>query len=229
MAARSVNPSPWCRQGHRRQKTLDKVTLIPLGRQMGDLFERPSLFKEMRGAWDNFELLLAFKELESLLIPFNDRRIVPPYDQERRRPDQRQGREGEIRAPASRDNGANMVGTGGRSNQRRGAPRTRAEIAQRQRGEVEVHAVPVGQSDEPVGEHVDIEAIFHGLKVHLFFGGGQEVDQESRETGLLQFSGHVTVAWTMPTASTAVSEENHSSRMLGIARSPTRSACATKI
>ena len=87
-----------------------EVAFEPLARQPRHLIQRAGLFEEVRGAGDDHELLFAAELRERRPVQLDDLKVVPPDDEQRGRPDARQGRPSQIRTPAPRDDRAHHLG-----------------------------------------------------------------------------------------------------------------------
>src|SRR5512143_3573203 len=92
----------------------DQVSREPLLREARHLIERAGLFKEVGGAFDHFEALLATELAVGILVQIEDDRVRPADDEEGGRPDFTEQGPGKVRAAAAGDNRADKVrGLGG--------------------------------------------------------------------------------------------------------------------
>ena len=65
---------------------------------------------------------------------------------------------------------------------------------------------PGGRAGEAVGEQADVEPQVGGAGIHHFFLGGEQVEQERAEPGLLEPAGDGAVARAEPAAAAAMRE-----------------------
>ena len=77
------------------------MLLKPETRMLCDLFERAGLFEEMRRARHGYQTFRAGEKSVGHSIHFDNRLVVSADNQQRRRPDRREIRFGQIRSAAS--------------------------------------------------------------------------------------------------------------------------------
>jgi hypothetical protein len=135
-----------------------EVALEPLACQPRHLVERTGLLEEVRRSGDDHQLLLAAELLERRPVQLDHLKVVAADDQQRRRPDERQGRPGEIGAPTARDDRADRLGAPRRRDQRGGGAGAGAEVADPKMSRLRMLGEPVGGPDESLGEQADVEA-----------------------------------------------------------------------
>lgn len=109
---------------------------------------------------------------------------------------------------AAGDDGRDVTpSVGGRPERRRRAG-ARPEVTEVQRPRVPTPPKPVGGSEEPRGQQVDVEASF----VRGVFRFRQQVEQEGPEGPSAQYVRDVRVPRTLPAAAAAVREDDEARR-----------------
>jgi hypothetical protein len=73
-------------------------------------------------------------------------------------------------------------------------------------------AQSIRQVDKPISEQCNIEAKLMRTFVDCLFSGRQQIDKHGCQSGLIELSRDLTIAWAETVASTAVGEKNESAR-----------------
>jgi hypothetical protein len=137
-------------------------------------------------------------------------RVAAADDQQCRGNDPGKSASCEVGSTASRDDGRHVAaGIGGRPQgcRRAGAG---AEVADRQTARCGLGAHPPRRTDEPLAQAVDVEDVG---AVQLL-GRGEQVEQLSADSRLVEDRGDISIACAMTAASTAMGEEHDAERSL---------------
>src|SRR5687768_4145379 len=192
-----------------------QMRLEPVDRQARHLLERTWLLEQMRRARHDLEQGRGAHLLHRFLVQLDNRGVIAADDEQRRRLHERQSAGCEIRTAAARDDGPRPPGPFRRGNQRRGCARACAEVADWQRPQIGLFDRPIGGGDHAAAETLDIEPELTGELVHRFLFAGEQIQQQRRETRIVQRLGHLPVACAEPAAAAAMGKDDEREGMFG--------------
>jgi hypothetical protein len=152
----------------------------PVAGEGGHLLERPRLLEEVRGTRHDLEPVRAAELASGRLVELDHRVVAAADDQERGCADTGERRPSEVRAAATRDHGAHRR-LRGRRHERGRRPGRGAEQAERNVAHSRLLLRPADRLEQPARQEVDVE---HVAAIECL-ERGQEVEEESREPGLL--------------------------------------------
>lgn len=142
-----------------------------------NLLQRAGLLEKVRRAGHDFETRLAGHESERFTVKFEHVPILTADKQQRRRPDAWQGRAGEVRAPATRDDGGDCVGLLGGRDQSRCGSGARAKQPKRKAANPFFLRRPSNSLDNSFGQQGYIEDIVPISRLLLL----QKIEQQAGE------------------------------------------------
>jgi hypothetical protein len=201
------------------QRTRELVD-APLGRELRDLVERAGLVEVMARARDHRELGHRRHPVDRHAIELEHRVVIAADDEQGRRAHDRQRGAREVGATGARHDGARHDGADhvrparcrAQRSSRRGAV---AEIRERQMAEARLVEHPARHREQPLGEHVDVEPQRRIDAIEVFFGVGEQIDQQRGEPTRTERLRHVAVARARPTVARGMRDDHETDRALG--------------
>jgi hypothetical protein len=200
-----------------------KVPLEPVRRQARNFLQRPRFLEEVRRAGDDRKLLLALHSLVGGLVQANDDIVIFANDEQRRRPNLFQRVASQIRPAAPRYDGMHPAWPRGCRHQRGCTTGARTEAARVQPGSVRLLGDPVNRSNQALRKQIDVEAKLGGSKVDRFLLCREQIEQERRQSGVLERSRDVAVARTVTAAAAAMCEQDETGGESGKSQIPIQS------
>ena len=185
------------------------MLLEPSGGERGDLIEGSWFFEEVRCPRDDREMLHAWKLGEGILVEPQDQIVASAHDQQRGRLDLRQRSSRQVGSPASGHDSANGRSEFRRRDQCGRATGAGSEIAKAQLLRRQLLDDPFRGGFESAGQERDVESEMTVASVGGLFWSRQQIEQEGAESGFSNRGGDELVSRTVPTAATAMGEEDN--------------------
>jgi hypothetical protein len=129
----------------------------PVARQPRHFVQCSRFFEQVRRSWHDRQLFFAAQLREGCPVQLKYLGVFFSDDQQRRSPDARQSRTGQVRTAAAGHNCAYRIGAERRCRERGGGSGAGTEIADRKIPGIGELGKPIGCVDEPFGEQVDVE------------------------------------------------------------------------
>src|SRR5258706_1924282 len=192
-----------------------KVSGEPLDGELGDALERARLPERMARMRHDRELARAAQLRVGEPVEAEHRVVFFADDEERGRGHVAERRAGQVRPAAARNDGADALLQARGGDEGRGAPGTRAEISDRSDARFGLREDPVRRALEPGGEEIDVEPQMAGMAIGVLLFGGEQVEEERTEAGLLDDAGDLLVARAVAAAAAAMREEDERAGAVG--------------
>ena len=192
-----------------------EVRKEPLRRVSDDLIERAGFLEEMRRGRHDHELAFHLQSLLRLAVKRNDRVIMAPDDEKRRRAHALERVTRQIRASAARDDreDAAIVRCG---HKRRARSCARPEITNGQPCGLRLFAGPGGRQRKPRRQQRNVEDV---AATELLIGR-EKIEKKRRQAGFAERLRDIIVARAKPAAAAAMREDDESPRVFGAPSSP---------
>ena len=177
----------------------------PVPGQPGNGVESTRLLEQVSGAGHHGQVVLAAQLRLGPAVEIQHHLVAPADDQQRRRGHRGQPGTGQIWAAAAGHHGRDASARLGRRQQRRRGAGAGAEVADGGPRRARLGAQPSGHLDQAAGEQADVEHV--GPVPFLL--GGEQVEQQRAQAGILQNAGDMLVARAVPAAAAAVDEHHN--------------------
>src|SRR5439155_3652133 len=149
-----------------------------------DGFERAGFFEQVRRPGDHLEPFLAIETRVRLPVQLDDFAILAAYDEQGGRQDLLERIRGEIGPPAARYHCPDQPGKSSRRDQRRSRAGARAEISNPERLRFPLVADESRRQGKPTSEQENVEPQFSRPTIPPLLLGGEQIEEQSRETCL---------------------------------------------
>ena len=192
----------------RRSVVRNEVPGEPLEGELSHAFERSRFLEQVRRSGHDLQLAEASERRLRLAIPLKDRPVVPAHDQQRRRRHFGEPGRSEVGPATTGDDRSYLPPELSGSHQGRSGPGARSEEPHPEVVRFRLSAQPPRRAHEAVREQLDVE---HVRTVELFLHR-QEVDEERRESSIVQRKCDRSVPGAVTAAPAAVREDDDAGR-----------------